>query len=172
MIAKNYARIAPPMRPPIAIRVSGAMLLAMIRKSPASAMMRLRRLSPERRRILPRTVMVLTAASAAVAFLPFRKALQLGCVALVTRARLSVGDCVWAVEAAARRLPWRTKCIEQGLAVQRLLRQSGVDARLHYGARHHPQSGKLEAHVWVTVGSETIIGGEEAAGFAEIAAYP
>jgi hypothetical protein len=63
-------------------------------------------------------------------------------------------------------------CIEKGLAVQRLLRQSGVDALLHYGAQQIPSSGKLQAHVWVTVGGDAVIGGEEAAGFAELARYP
>jgi hypothetical protein len=63
-------------------------------------------------------------------------------------------------------------CIEKGLAVQRLLRSSGVDARLHYGARHAPKTGKLEAHVWVTVAGEVIFGGEEAAAYAELARYP
>jgi len=63
-------------------------------------------------------------------------------------------------------------CIEKGLALQRLLRTSGTDARLHYGARHDPVSGRLEAHVWVTVDGRAVIGGEEAVGFAEVASYP
>ena len=71
----------------------------------------------------------------------------------------------------SRRLPWRTKCIEKGLAVQRLLRSGGVDALLHYGARH-AENGMLEAHVWVSVDGETVIGGDEAPGFAELAQYP
>jgi hypothetical protein len=70
------------------------------------------------------------------------------------------------VEAAARRLPWRTACIQKGLAVQRMLRSSGIDAVLHYGARHRPVTGKLEAHVWVTVDGRAVAGGEE------IASYP
>lgn len=69
-------------------------------------------------------------------------------------------------------MPWRTMCIEKGVAVQRLLRKSGVDAQLHYGARHEPGSGKLQAHVWVTVGGEAVIGGEEAVDFNEIATFP
>lgn len=85
---------------------------------------------------------------------------------------MTAEECVWAVEAIARRLPWRTVCIQKGLAVQRLLRSSGVDAILHYGARRAPDSGELEAHVWVTVAGEAVIGGEEAVGFAEIAAFP
>jgi hypothetical protein len=132
----------------------------------------LHRLSGEQRRLLLRAAGLLTIASAIVALLPFRRALSFGSVGLGRKSAPGMADFVWAVKAAARRLPWRTKCIEQGLALQRMLRLAGVDAVLHYGARHDPHSRKLEAHVWVSVGGEAVIGGEEAAGFAEIAAYP
>jgi hypothetical protein len=114
----------------------------------------------------------LTGASIAVAALPFRIAIRFGAVGLRRRGRTTQEDAVWAVEAAGRLLPWRTMCIEKGLAVQRLLRSAGVDAVLHYGARHSPGCGKLEAHVWVTVDGETIIGEDEAPCFAEVASFP
>jgi hypothetical protein len=63
-------------------------------------------------------------------------------------------------------------CSEKGLAAQRRLRRGGIDARLHYGARHDPASGKLEAHVWVTVDGLSVVGGEEAKDFAELESYP
>lgn len=85
---------------------------------------------------------------------------------------MSPEDCVWAVEAAGQRLPWRTMCIQKGLAVQRLLRSGGVDAVLHYGAARTKDTGKLEAHVWVSVEGVTVIGGEEAPLFTEVAAFP
>jgi hypothetical protein len=130
------------------------------------------RLPSDRRRTLARACVVLTAASAAVAFLPFRKAIEFGATPLRRQFGLSAEACVWAVEAAARRLPWRTMCIQKGLAVQRLLRTAGVDAVLHYGARRGADSGKLEAHVWISVDGRTVIGGEEAAGFPELAVFP
>lgn len=85
---------------------------------------------------------------------------------------LTMIDLIWAIEAAARFLPWRAMCIEQGLAAQRLLRRHGTEATLHYGARHHSESGKLEAHVWVKVGGKTVLGGADAPAFAEVATYP
>ena len=133
---------------------------------------RFRQLPRHRRDILLRAVFALTAASAAVAFLPFRTAIGFGSIGMKPAKDTTPEDCVWAVEAAGQRLPWRTMCIEKGLAVQRLLRSAGVDAILHYGARHHSVSGKLEAHVWVSVDGQTIIGGEEAPGFAEVATFP
>jgi hypothetical protein len=129
------------------------------------------RLSGDRRLILAKAVLTLAAASVAVAFLPFRWAIGFGAIALKRPTGVTPDDCVWAVEAAARRLPWRTVCIQKGLAVQRLLRSGGVDAVLHYGARNGADQRKLEAHVWVSVGGISVIGGEEAAGFVEIASY-
>jgi hypothetical protein len=142
-----------------------------MRATKSGPVKRLRRLGGERRRLLLRSVCLLGCASAGVALLPFRVAIRFGCVRLGHQA-ISTADCVWAVEAAARRLPWRTMCIEKGLVVQRMLRRAGIDAALHYGARHRPDSRKLEAHVWVMVAGRAVIGGEEARGFAEIASYP
>ena len=133
--------------------------------------MRLRRLDGRRRQLLLRAAGLLAAASAAVALLPFRRAIRFGCVA-VRNGSVSIEDVVWAVEAAARRVPWRAMCIEKGLAVQRMLRSAGVDAILHYGARNHSGIGRLEAHVWVSAGGETIMGGEHLDDFAELATFP
>ena len=134
---------------------------------------RFQRLERKRQKLLIDAVVALGGSSAALVFLPFRRAIRVGSVPLQRRDHgVSAEDCAWAVEAAARRIPWRTVCIQRGLATQKLLRRAGIDARLHYGARHQPVSGKLEAHVWVTVDSETVCGGAESANFAEVAAYP
>ena len=133
---------------------------------------RWRRLGRDRRQLLVRSALVLAVASAGVALLPFRRAIRFGSIERRRdRVRLRTDEYVWAVETAARYVPLRTMCIEKGLAVQRLLRESGADARLHYGARHDVRTGKLEAHVWVTLDGAMLIGGEEAASFAEIAVY-
>jgi hypothetical protein len=119
-----------------------------------------------------RAAVILTTASLAVWLLPFRIAVRFGSVPVARRRAISIEGCVWAVEAVGRRLPWRCLCIEQGLAAQRMLRAGGSDAVLHYGIRHHPASRNLEAHVWVTVDGRTVVGGEEAGSFAEVATYP
>jgi hypothetical protein len=124
-------------------------------------------------KFLIEAVPTLAAASAALRLMPFRRAIRFGLVRLGAPSRpKDVDSCIWAVTVAARRLPWRSVCIHQGLAAQRMLRRRGIDARLHYGVRHESSSGKLEAHVWVTAGGLSIIGGEEADGFAEVASYP
>jgi hypothetical protein len=147
------------------------MLDRVVTMSKTGLLQQLRRLSSAQRRLLLRASALLGFASVAVALLPFRRAIRFGLVPL-SGGGASVADCVWAVEAASRRLPWRTLCIEKGLVVQRLLRSHGVNAILHYGARHHPRSGKLEAHVWVTVDGRAVIGGAAAQDFALIATYP
>jgi hypothetical protein len=150
-----------------------AMLRLEMQRTRVETFKRFHRLGQERQRLLLKAAVILSAASGAVALLPFERAIRMGSVPLGRhRKRLRDDDCVWAVEAAAWRLPWRTMCIEKGIAVQRLLRRAGTDARLHYGARHHPETGKLEAHVWVTVDDQVVIGGDGAERFAEIGMFP
>ena len=62
-------------------------------------------------------------------------------------------------------------CIQQGLALQWMLRRRGVDARLHYGIAKD-ERGELQAHVWVAAGGEVVIGGAEAPQFKCVATYP
>jgi len=113
---------------------------------------------------------LLSRASLVVAVLPFRSAIRFGSVP-VGRTKLSeVEDVIWAVEAARRRLPWRIVCIQKGLVAQRMLRAAGMNAILHYGMK--TEDGSLEAHVWVTIGKEAVIGGDEAHAFVPVATYP
>jgi hypothetical protein len=148
------------------------MLEGVVTLATSGLMDRWRRLSRRQRRLLVRAAGLLGLASAAVALLPFRIAIRFGCVPLRQGGSVAAEDLVWAVEAAGRRLPWRTVCIEKGLVAQRMLRSSGIDALLHYGARHHPVTGVLEAHVWITVHGRPVLGGAEAPDFAPIAVYP
>ena len=99
----------------------------------AGPLLRLQRLGRERRGLLVEAVGALALSCAAVAFLPFRRAIRLGSVSPAPGRSGSVSDCVWAIEAAARRTPLRAVCIQKGLALQRMLRRRGADARLHYG---------------------------------------
>jgi len=138
---------------------------------PSQPLARVRNLTLERARLLLSAALWLTAASAAVALLPFKRAIMFGCVEVARDPTATIHDYRTAVETVSRRLPWRTMCIEKGLALQRLLRRAGVDAVLHYGVRALA-GGTPEAHVWVCVNGEPIIGGEEAHRFAEIATYP
>lgn len=117
----------------------------------------------------------LTAASLAVRLAPFRRI-----AAVASRPpqhpapadAAAVADRVgWAVRAAARRARFRAVCIEQGLAVQWMLRRRGIAATMHYGVARDPER-RLVAHVWVRIGARDVIGGEEAARFTLLARFP
>lgn len=131
------------------------------------------RLDPRCKRLLREAAVALGLASFAVAFLPFRRAIRLGVIPLARCGReASLAEIGWAVESIAPRLPWRAMCIEQGIAMQRMLRRRGIDARLRYGARPKASESALEAHVWVTVGDMIVAGEAEAGRFAELAVFP
>ena len=82
-----------------------------------------------------------------------------------------VGGVRWAVEAAARRVPWRAKCFEQGLTAQHMLRRRGVPSVLYYGAAPKG-SADMAAHVWVRAGDIDVVGCEIASQFALLAKFP
>lgn len=138
----------------------------------ARPLARLRRLSPERRRLLVAATVLLSRASLIVVVMPFRSAMRFGCAPVGRRRTVKTKDVIWAVEAAANMLPWRIVCIQKGLVAQRMLRAAGMNAILHYGVRTLWQDDSLEAHVWVTVGECLLIGGEEAHRFPAVASFP
>jgi hypothetical protein len=74
----------------------------------------------------------------------------------------SCGETVQRVRGAvcsmARIVPWRVVCFHEGIAAQQMLRRAGAPAVLHYGvARSVP--GEMRAHVWVTCGGQSVVGG-------------
>ena len=126
------------------------------------------------RLVLGEALAALVLSSVAVAILPFRRAIRL---AAGVRAEGSAADAaeirriVWGLGRVAREAPWRARCFQQGLAVQVMLRRRGVDAVLRYGVGKRPD-GELAAHVWVTVGTTTVIGGEVVSAYREVACWP
>ena len=125
------------------------------------------------RLLVVEAVAALAFASAALATLPFRRAIRIGSLPLSSAAerRVSPVRAAAAVRRAARLVPWRAVCIQQGLALQWLLRKRGVEGLLHYGIRV-AEDGVLQAHVWVDVDGQTVIGSEEAPKFKRIATFP
>ena len=133
--------------------------------------MTLAQLSWSRRGLLAEALVLSRVAALAVKFLPFRHAVAFGARRLGPAVHPSVEDLRWAVSAIARRVPWRAMCFEQGLALQRMARRRGVDARLHYGIGKE-RDGELRAHVWVQVGDTIVIGDQGVADYREVAVYP
>ena len=136
---------------------------------------RLDRLTPEEWLLAGEALASLVWASLAIAFLPFRKVADMASRAPARpAASLDAGlpkRIRWAVDAWARRVPWRAVCFQRGLAAHRMLRRRGYDSRLHYGVAQKEEKG-LQAHVWVTLGGRAVIGGEEAPEFTCLATFP
>ena len=61
----------------------------------------------------------------------------------------------WAVETAARHLPWKPVCLPQAVAAQWMLRRRGIASTLYLGI--DPASG-YDAHAWVRAGSIIVTG--------------
>ena len=74
-----------------------------------------------------------------------------------------------AVLAWGRRLPWRAKCFEQGLAAAWMLRRRGLAYAVHYGAAS--RDGRLDAHVWVKSGPNPVVGCENHEAFSLLATF-
>lgn len=139
---------------------------------PVETIVRFARLAPSRRLLLAEAAVNLTRARAAIRWRSFRSAIGFGAIPLeAPRDGAAVDELVRAVQATAARLPWRSVCFDQGLALQRALRRRGHDARLHYGLSR-PGAGDFMAHVWVELGGRILIGAEEAGGHASVAVFP
>ena len=131
------------------------------------------RLGRRRQALLAEALLAIAAASAAIRLRAFKRAIRMGSLPLTGRPAPGdiTEDVRWAVETAARNVPWRAMCIQEGLALQWMLRRRGIDARLHYGVAKD-EIGELEAHVWVAAGGAVVIGGAEAPRFKCVAIFP
>ena len=76
------------------------------------------------------------------------------------------GLCLW-----GRRLPWRAKCFEQGVAAAHMLKRRGKAYEVHYGAANTARPMALAAHVWVTSAGLPVVGHENASDFSTLATF-
>lgn len=68
-----------------------------------------------------------------------------------------IHDIKVAVKLAGRVAPWRSKCLDQALATQRMLGRRGLDSTLYYGMIRKPNR-EWTAHAWVRCGDQWAIG--------------
>ena len=122
--------------------------------------------------MLAESLLALGAAAAMVKLVPFRRIVDLAQSPVRVPAGVHVDTIRLrrAVEAWARRVPWRAVCIECALALHLMLRRRGVASEIHYGIRKGGE-GELSAHVWLSVDGETLIGGEAAASHVPVATF-
>ena len=89
-------------------------------------------------------------------------------------ARSMAAVTAWAVATAACHLPWRSSCLVQALAAQRMLMHQGIPGMLYLGAAIDAGKGDgkaIDAHAWLKCGGEFITGGFPHQAYTAITAY-
>ncbi len=109
-------------------------------------------------------------AALAVRFMPFARVMEAGRPVRWRRGAVDPRRLARMVEIARRKVPWRAKCFESALCLRAMLRRRGVASTLHYGIGAE-EDGALNAHVWLSVGGDVLIGGENVAQFACVATF-
>jgi hypothetical protein len=133
------------------------------------------RLSPPERALFVEAVAALAVAGLLLRLLRFsRLAPKLGrhmaeSPAAQDRAMITTSLGVrWAVEAAARRLPWKPVCLPQAISAQWMLRRRGIASTLYLGV--DPSAGYY-AHAWVRAGTVIVTGGPRQDHFAVVSSF-
>lgn len=87
--------------------------------------------------------------------------------------RLDPDLVAWAIETAARHVPWRSDCLLQVMAATRWLRRHGHSPEFHLGVARDG-AGQMQAHAWLTLGGAPFLGTPGVAGpaFVSILAPP
>lgn len=150
----------------------------MTRAFSASAARRLLQLSWPDRLLFAEALLSLAVARLAVVVLPFRVlARHLGThMGESPRADDPAAEAprrvAWAVAAASRRVPWRSMCLEQGLAAKAMLRRRGIPNTLYLGvARALDPADSVDAHAWVRAGTLHVTGGRDQSRYAVVSTF-
>lgn len=68
-------------------------------------------------------------------------------------------DVVFIIPRLAPRVPWRSDCLVQAMAGQRMLARRGIAGEIAVGTTKNA-AGEFEAHAWLNAGGQTILGGD------------
>lgn len=122
------------------------------------------------RMLVLEAVILLLPAALAVRFMPFARVVGRGRRINRRRGAAEPRRLARMVEIARGKVPWRAKCFESALCLRAMLRRRGIPSTLHYGIGT-AEGGALNAHVWLSVDGDVLIGGENAAQFACVATF-
>lgn len=59
----------------------------------------------------------------------------------------------------SRMVPWEAKCLVQAAAGKSLMKTRNIASTIYFGVKKN-DSGNLEAHAWLRVGTDIVLGGE------------
>ncbi|WP_086738237.1 lasso peptide biosynthesis B2 protein [Erythrobacter colymbi] len=68
-------------------------------------------------------------------------------------------DVVFIIPRLAPRVPWRSDCLVQAMAGQRMLARRGIAGDIAVGTTKNA-AGEFEAHAWLNASGQTILGGD------------
>jgi hypothetical protein len=128
--------------------------------------------------LLVESTLWLAVARLAVLVLPFRRlAPHMGEAmsyapahpALPTGQRRLAARVGWAVAASSRFAPWKTPCLVEAIAAQRMLARRHVPTALHLGLTKEGE--KLAAHAWLQCGELTLTGGGPVPEYTPLASF-
>jgi hypothetical protein len=74
----------------------------------------------------------------------------------------------WAVETAARNIPFEAVCLPQAIAGKLMLRRRGIASTLYLGVARDPD---LKAHAWLRAGPLIVTGAKGRLGFSVISTF-
>jgi hypothetical protein len=80
----------------------------------------------------------------------------------------TAGRVQWAVETAARILPWNPVCLPQAVAATRMLQRRGIASTLYLGI---DPAADYDAHAWVRVGDVIVTGGPSPDRFSVVSSF-
>ncbi|NBC02664.1 MAG: lasso peptide biosynthesis B2 protein [Bacteroidetes bacterium] len=71
----------------------------------------------------------------------------------------------------SRFVPWESKCLVQAVVAKILLKKRNIDSTLYLGVRKSEDGSNLEAHAWLDVNNQTILGGDISDQFTMVSSY-
>lgn len=79
----------------------------------------------------------------------------------------------WAIGAASRRVPWRSKCLEQAIAATSMLRRRRIESTMYLGLTRpgNRLTNPVEPHAWVRSGPVHVTGGTRVEHYAVVAKF-
>jgi len=77
-----------------------------------------------------------------------------------------------AIEAAARRTPWKCECLVKAIVARLMLVRRGLSGTLYFGMRNKDDiQGEYEAHAWTRSGDLIVTGADQRKGYAVLSTF-
>ncbi len=75
----------------------------------------------------------------------------------------------WSIETIGEKRWMHALCLPRAVAAQAMLRRRGIISRLCLGVAC--DDGAFSAHAWIEIGRDVVVGGADAAGFAQVTRF-